>query len=56
MGFSPREVDAMSLWEFHAAADGYLRANGAAKAAAPSADEFDRALYEHAAMEAAAFG
>lgn len=29
MGFSPRQVDAMSVWEFQAAVDGYLRANGA---------------------------
>ncbi len=40
MGFGPREVDAMSLWEFTAAADGFARANGAEQTAeAPSYDE-----------------
>lgn len=41
MGFGPREVDAMSLWELTAAADGYAKANGAEQTAAdaPSYDE-----------------
>lgn len=40
MGFTPREVDAMSLWEFTAAMDGYARANGAGESAqAPSYEE-----------------
>lgn len=28
MGFSPREIDAMSFWEFGACVRGYSRANG----------------------------
>ncbi len=27
MGFSPREVDQMSMWQFMAAAEGYTKAN-----------------------------
>jgi len=27
MGFSPQQVDAMSMWQFMAAADGYVKAN-----------------------------
>lgn len=40
MGFTPRDVDAMSLWEFSAALDGYSKANGAEQEAeAPTYDE-----------------
>lgn len=28
MGFTPREVDAMSLWEFTACADGFRNESG----------------------------
>lgn len=28
MGFPPAEVDAMSLWQFHACTDGWSAANG----------------------------
>ena len=50
MGFSPRQVDEMSLWEFVACADGYAEAHGGKKkrkqrSAEPSADIADlRAL------------
>lgn len=27
MGFSPQQVDAMSMWQFMAAAEGYVKAN-----------------------------
>lgn len=44
MGFSPREVDAMSLWQFFAAADGFIAANTPkGKGAAMSDDEFEAA-------------
>ena len=36
MGFSPREVDAMSMWQFQAALEGYLKANTAEDAGALS--------------------
>lgn len=40
MGFTPRQVDEMSLWELTAAADGYGKANGAEQQAeAPSYEE-----------------
>lgn len=29
MGFSPRDVDAMDIWEFAACCDGYAMAHGA---------------------------
>ncbi|MET3602032.1 hypothetical protein [Martelella mangrovi] len=29
MGFSPQEVNAMSVWQFSAALDGYIKANSA---------------------------
>lgn len=31
MGFTPREVDRMTIWEFRAAVDGWNRANGNAE-------------------------
>lgn len=40
MGWSPREVDRLSLWELTAAADGFAKANGAEeKTEAPTYDE-----------------
>jgi hypothetical protein len=48
IGFSPRQIDAMTLAEFHAVAKGYARANGA-KDDAPSEEEYFEAL---AAFEA----
>ncbi|NTS30665.1 hypothetical protein HQ945_05310 [Phyllobacterium sp. BT25] len=32
IGFSPRQIDEMSLWEFGAVIDGYKRANGVEEA------------------------
>ncbi len=39
MGFTPAQVDAMSLWQFAAAALGHARANGAEIEDALSASE-----------------
>lgn len=40
MGFTPAEVDAMSLWELAACTAGYAKAHGAEdKAPAPTAEE-----------------
>lgn len=40
MGFTPREVDDMSLWELAACAAGYAKAHGAEdKPPAPTAEE-----------------
>jgi len=50
MGFSPREVDTMSLWELSAAAKGWARASGAEEKVAPPSWE------EHLAMVQAASG
>ena len=44
MGFTPRHVDEMSLWEFHACWDGYVQANTLSKPTAPSGDELDAAI------------
>lgn len=35
MGFTPRQIGEMSLWEFTACTDGYARANGAEETMAP---------------------
>lgn len=43
MGLSPAAVDACSLWQFAACADGYARAHGAEDAREMSDEEFDRA-------------
>ena len=41
MGYTPREVGQMSLWEFMACSDGYARANGAnSSPRAPTEAEF----------------
>lgn len=40
MGFTPRQVDDMSLWEMAACVEGYTKANGGeVKPAAPSVEE-----------------
>lgn len=39
MGFTPQQVDAMSMWQFMAAANGYAKSNGAEDKEKPS-DEF----------------
>lgn len=40
MGFTPRQVDEMSLWELVAASDGFAKANGGEQQTeAPSYDE-----------------
>ncbi|MBZ9653549.1 hypothetical protein [Phyllobacterium lublinensis] len=39
MGFSPRQIDEMSLWEFGAVIDGYKRANGVEEAPPTMADD-----------------
>jgi len=45
MGFTPHQVDQMSLWEFQAAFAGWRAANAPPpKAAAPSAEDLDAAL------------
>lgn len=45
MGFTPAEVDAMGLWEFHACMAGYAKANGGGKSA-PSGDISEERLRE----------
>lgn len=50
MGFTPRDVDAMTLWELSAAANGWSKANGAEEEAAPPTWE------EHLAMVGAVRG
>lgn len=45
MGFTPREVDAMSLWEFMACCEGYSVANGGkSEAGADVSDDDLRAM------------
>ena len=44
MGFAPAQVDAMSLWEFHACADGYAEAHGGKKKSRGSGDMSDQRL------------
>jgi hypothetical protein len=39
MGFSPREVDQMTLWEMNACIDFHRRANGAEDEVAPPSFE-----------------
>lgn len=46
MGFTPREVDAMSAWEFAACADGYAEAHGGKKARSHGGDISDERLRE----------
>lgn len=49
MGFTPREIDDLSLWEFGAAAIGWGKANGSdARPAAPSDEEHDALVERYA--------
>lgn len=50
MGFTPRQVDEMSLWEFAACAEGYRRAHSAEeeRLPPPTADEFRAMVDAHA--------
>lgn len=50
MGFSPRAVDDLSLWQFRAAAAGWAEANGAETSGPMSEAEFAAA---EAALDAA---
>lgn len=50
MGFTPQEVEAMSLWQFHAAYAGWARAQGADTAENLSDEDIERAA---AALDAA---
>ena len=43
MGFSPREVDAMSLWQFFACQDGWNAAHGGEQNKEMTDAEFDAA-------------
>lgn len=48
MGFTPRQVDEMSLWELTACADGYAKANGAStKAEALGEDEHEELMRKY---------
>lgn len=49
MRLSPREVDRLTLAEFHAMFDGFLQSRGVARDEGPSDDEFARALAEESA-------
>lgn len=44
MHFSPQQIDAMTLWEFAACVDGFVKANGGTEETAPPS------LEEHHAM------
>ena len=51
MGFTPREIDDLSLWEFAAATLGWTKANGAEpKPAAPSDEEHDALIARYASV------
>lgn len=48
LGFSPREIDQMTLWEFAAAVEGWSKANGGeSKPEAPSEEEHDRLMAKY---------
>jgi hypothetical protein len=49
MGFTPREVDEMTLWELSACIDGYNEANSADDPTPPhmSSEEFDEMMVAH---------
>ena len=47
MGYTPREVGDMSLWQFAAAIDGVNKANSGNKPQAPTADEFEAMKAAH---------
>lgn len=45
MRYTPQQIDAMSLWEFAACVDGFVRSKGVKEdAAAPSAEEHEAML------------
>jgi hypothetical protein len=44
MGFTPAQVNDMSLWEFTACVDGWNRAHGDNKPEPPSDEEYDALL------------
>lgn len=46
MGFTPAQVDDMTLWEFSACADGWAISKGAKKAARPLTESEYDALVE----------
>lgn len=54
MGFTPRQVDEMSLWEFAACTEGYRRAHSTEeeKPVPPTAEEFRTMIERHAEMRA----
>lgn len=43
MGFSPREIDEMTLWEFESCAEGYKKAKSTEEDAPPPMDDEDLA-------------
>lgn len=49
MRLSPREIDRLTLAEFHAMFGGFLASRGVASDDGPSDDEFHRALAEESA-------
>lgn len=46
MGFTPKEIRGMSLWEFRATIDGFVKANGGGedKSSTITEDEYDDIL------------
>lgn len=46
IGFTPAQVDEMSLWEFNACADAFARANGAKGKSGGDGDMSDERLRE----------
>lgn len=50
MGFTPQQVNAMSPWQWAAAADGYATAHGDKKAMGMTVTEFDAASAVYDAM------
>ena len=47
MGFTPRDVDACSFWQFAASVEGFNKANNPGDPPAPSNAEFDDMLARH---------
>lgn len=47
MGFSPDQVDQWEPWQFVAVQRGWIAANSAPRARAPSDDEFRAAVQRH---------
>ncbi len=48
MGFTPRDVDGMSLWELAMCVDGFNRSRGAEEIPTPmSNDEFENMIERH---------